>query len=81
MCVDHSSGAYYPQSAIYSMRVLCYQTWADPITRHQLMLCSESFESGPEELCVRYYIRADLLSWAFLIDPTMRHIRDLDYDA
>ena len=61
------------------MRVLCYQTWADPATRQQLWLCSESFESGPEELCARYYIREDRLSWAFLIDPTMRHIRDLDY--
>lgn len=61
------------------MRVLCYQTWADEATRQQLWLCADAHESGPEELCARYYIREDRLSWAFLIDPTMRHIRDLDY--
>lgn len=64
---------------IYTMRVFCYQTWADESTRAQLRLCSEAVEAGPEEYCVRYYIREDRLSWARLIDPTLRHIRDLDY--
>ena len=61
------------------MRVWCYQSWCDSGAQEQLRLCADSFESGPEETCVRYYIREDRLSWAFLIDPTMRHIRDLDY--
>ena len=62
------------------MRVLCYQSWmTDPDTKEQLWLCSDAFGAGPVESCNRYYIREDRLSWALLIDPAMRHIREHDY--
>jgi hypothetical protein len=62
------------------MRVFCYQSWiSDEESKQQLWLCSDSFGAGPIPACNRYYIREDRLSFALLIDPTMRHIRSLDY--
>ncbi len=61
------------------MRVYCYQTWCDEATREQLWLCAEAFGAGPVTACNRFYIREDRLSWALMLDPTMRHIKDLDY--
>ena len=62
------------------MRVYCYQSWiTDPASKEQLWLCSDSFGAGPIDACNRYYIREDRLSFALLIDPTMRHIKTLDY--
>ena len=61
-----------------SMRVYCYQTWAEAATQEQLWLCSEAVSAMPEH-CARFYIREDRLSFAFLLDPTMRHIKDMDY--
>ena len=76
---DHYSGAYCTiYSAIYLMRVYCYQTWADAATQEQLWLCAEAVSAMPAH-CARFYIREDRLSFAFLLDPTMRHIRDMDY--
>jgi len=63
----------------YLMRVLCYQSWCDAETREQLWLCSDAFSAGPVESCNRFYIREDRLTFAFLLDPHMRHIRELDY--
>ena len=59
------------------MRVLCYQTWADPETQEQLRLCAEAV--GFVFVAARFYIREDRISWALLLDPSMRHIRDCDY--
>ena len=62
------------------MRVLCYQSWiTDEESKQQLWLCADAFGAGPVATCNRYYIREDRLTFALLIDPTMRHIRDLDY--
>ena len=61
------------------MRVYCYQTWADESAREQLWLCAEAFGAGPVTGCNRFYIREDKLTFALLIDPTMRHIREHDY--
>ena len=60
------------------MRVYCYQTWADMPTQEQLWLCSEAVCAMPAH-CARFYIREDRLAWAFLLDPTMRHIKEMDY--
>ena len=60
------------------MRVLCYQTWADMPTQEQLWLCAEAVGALPAN-CARFYIREDRLSWALLLDPDMRHIKNLDY--
>jgi len=72
---DLYSGAY---CTIYLMRVYCYQTWADAATQEQLWLCAEAVSAMPAH-CARFYIREDRLSFAFLLDPTMRHIRSMDY--
>jgi hypothetical protein len=62
------------------MRVYCYQSWiSDEESKQQLWLCSDSFGAGPISSCNRYYIREDRLSFALLIDPFMRHLKDLDY--
>lgn len=60
------------------MRVLCYQTWADKTTQEQLWLCAEAVGAMPAG-CARFYIREDRLSFALLLDPDMRHIKNLDY--
>jgi len=60
------------------MRVYCYQTWADMPTQEQLWLCAEAVGAMPAG-CARFYIRADRVAWAFLLDPNMRHIKNLDY--
>jgi hypothetical protein len=62
------------------MRVYCYQSWtSDPDLKQALWLCSDSFGAGPIDACNRYYIREDRLSFALLIDPSMRHIKEMDY--
>ena len=61
------------------MRVYCYQSWSDPTTQQQLWLCSDAMSAGPIRACNRFYIREDLLSFALLLDPLMRHMRELDY--
>ena len=60
------------------MRVYCYQTWADIATQEQLWLCSVAVHAMPAT-CARFYIREDRLSFALLLDPHMRHIKDMDY--
>lgn len=60
------------------MRVYCYQTWADMTTQEQLWLCAEAVCAMPAH-CARFYIREDRLSFAFLLDPHMRHIKEMDY--
>jgi len=60
------------------MRVYCYQTWANPLIQEQLWLCSEAVCALPAG-AARFYIREDRLSFAYILDPTMRHIRQLDY--
>ena len=61
------------------MRVYCYQSWSDPTTQQQLWLCSDAMSAGPIRACNRFYIREDRLSFALLLDPLMRHMRELDY--
>lgn len=61
------------------MRVRCYQSWCDAETMEQLWLCSDAFSAGPVKACNRFYIREDRLSFALLLDPYMRHIKELDY--
>jgi hypothetical protein len=61
------------------MRVMCFQTWALPPEQQQLWLCAEAFSAGPITACNRFYIREDRVAWALLIDPHMRHIRNMDY--
>jgi hypothetical protein len=62
------------------MRVYCYQSWtSDPDLKQALWLCSQYFSAGPIDCVNRYYIREDRRSFALLIDPTMRHLKDLDY--
>jgi hypothetical protein len=63
---------------IYYMRVYCYQTWSSIETQEQLWLCAEAVGAMPAG-CARFYIREDRLSFALLLDPTMRHIHTLDY--
>jgi hypothetical protein len=60
------------------MRVYCYQTWSDPTTQEQLWLCADAVHAMPAH-CARFYIREDRLSFALLLDPSMRHIAKLDY--
>jgi hypothetical protein len=47
-------------------------------TQEQLWLCSEAVSAMPAH-CARFYIREDRLSWAMLLDPHMRHIKEMDY--
>ena len=61
------------------MRVYCYQTWADESTKEQLWLCALHVSASRIESCTRFYIREDRRTFALLIDPTMRHIREMDY--
>jgi hypothetical protein len=61
------------------MRVYCYQTWADEPTQEQLWLCSDAMSASPIRSCNRFYIREDRLSFALLLDPHMRRMKDLDY--
>jgi len=60
------------------MRVYCYQTWAPIETQEQLWLCAEGISAMPAGCC-RFYIPEDRLSFALILDPTMRHIPSLDY--
>jgi hypothetical protein len=60
------------------MRVYCYQTWADIETQEQLWLCAEAVGALPAG-AARFYIREDRVSWALLLDPSMRHIHKEDY--
>jgi len=60
------------------MRVYCYQTWADMPTQEQLWLCAEAVGALPAG-AARFYIREDRLAWAFILDPHMRHIKEMDY--
>jgi len=61
-----------------TMRVYCYQTWADKTTQEQLWLCAEAV-SALAGGAARFYIREDRVSFALMLDPHMRHLRDLDY--
>ena len=61
------------------MRVYCYQTWADAPTQEQLWQCADAMCAGPVTACNRFYIREDRLSWARLLDPSMKHLKEMDY--
>jgi len=60
------------------MRVYCYHTWATMDTQEQLWLCAEAVGAMPAHSAC-FYIREDRLSWALLLDPTMRHMPKNDY--
>jgi hypothetical protein len=60
------------------MRVYCYQTWAPMEVQEQLWLCAEAVGALPAG-AARFYIREDRVSWAFILDPHLRHIPTLDY--
>jgi hypothetical protein len=60
------------------MRVYCYHTWAVIDTQEQIWLCSEAVGAGAANTAY-FYIREDRLSWAFMLDPTMRHMPKNDY--
>ena len=62
----------------YHMNYLrCYESLADDDTKQQIWLCSLYLSAQPGN-AVRFYIPEDKLSWALLIDPTMRHIAKED---
>lgn len=62
------------------MRILCYESLADPCTQEQLWLSSEWISTMPGG-CIRFYIREDRTSLALLADPHMRRIPTQDYIA
>lgn len=62
------------------MRILCYESWADPDTQQQVWLCSEWINDLPAG-GIRFYIREDRVSLALLIDPHMRRLSLFDYIA
>jgi hypothetical protein len=82
LTLDRAAGPTVSIRTHYSistcMRVYCYQTWADMATQEQLWLCSEAVCAMPAH-CARFYIREDRLTFALMLDPTMRHIKDMDY--
>lgn len=55
----------------------CYESLADDDTKQQIWLCSLYLSAQPGN-AVRFYIPDNKLSWALLIDPTMRHIAKED---
>lgn len=66
--------------AIYCMRLLCYDCWADPETREQIWLAAEYASALPAG-GVRFHIREDRVSLALLADPQLKPRPKLDLIA
>ena len=61
----------------YTMRILCYHSYADDDTCEQLYLLSEWVSTMP--LGLRFYIREDRASFALLIDSYLKPVPLWDY--
>lgn len=62
------------------MYIRCLESWADVTTKEQLWLCSEWVTVMPAG-GVRFYIREDRVSWAFLVDVQLKPRPKFDYIA
>ena len=59
------------------MYIRCYESTAEADIKEQLWLLSEYISSRPGGV-VRFYILEHKLTWALIVDPTMRHIHSED---
>lgn len=63
---------------IYCMRILCYESSAEPPTKQQLWLCAEWMSYMPGG-AIRFYIREDRASLALCADAGLKRKPHLDY--
>ena len=66
------------------MRILCYESTSDITTQEQLWLAvrkSGWMSCGPIQGVNRFYIPESMITWALLVDNTLRRIPSLDYIA
>lgn len=57
----------------------CYRSSASEDVQEQVWLYSEYVHAYSIKGYLEFYIREDLVTWALLVDPFMRHIRDKDF--